>query len=605
MNYKPLSSYPEVRVDYSNLSGVDLSSDAREIAPNRASLCRNMYRSYADGLGSFLQTRPGFEALGNFGDEVFGVHFLELGEELYVLVHAGDGLFKWTSFPNPPQPGELNSIFTMNREPSVSFAFGTGLYILDGQNYIYFGGQYIYSVMGFVPTTKIASEPLGASENYQAVNLLSEKRKNSFRGDGESTVYYLDAQNIGGISSVYVNGSLITNYTADLKNGTVTFTTAPSAPQLGNDNVNITYYKTIASHRARIAGCKLVCVYDNRVFFSGNKDYPGYLYHSELNDPTYVADVNYYSDGNGQVNIKALAVKDGHLTVIKEKGPNAVCTHSPSLSYTLGRIYPVSERVISLGCVCNNGALAFRDDLVYLSPYGLEGINSLREQEEVRSLGHRSTNIDGGFLKEDLENARMLEWNGYLCILTGGRIYLADSRSLFYKDGAYEYEWFVWDNIYSQTEEGQACLLFTFKNKLYFGAKNGSICCFDTTTDEGRPIESVWESRCETAGAPQIKKSVTKGGCVLLLKKIVNSALEVYSCSDREPERFVCRVNMGGFDFGALSFETLSFSLAEDNLVPVPLNEKAFKTLKIKLRSDRPFGIGYMTYIAKLHNHIK
>ncbi len=606
MSFAVPEPYTKVTVDYSALAGVDLSSDSREIKKSRASKCINMYRCYNDGSSSFLQTRPGFEALGFFGGRIYGLHFINTGEKTCALVHAGNKLFIWTSFPSAPTESDLTSVYTMAEQKSVSFVFGSKLYILDGQSYLCFFDGKVLKVEGFTPTTKIASEPLGDSESFQGVNLLSPLRKNTFRGNGASTVYYLDTTEIDSVESVYVNDTLTTAYTVNMEKGTVTFTTAPSAPLLGDDNVVITFKKEIADYRKRIEGCRIACVFDNRVFFSGNKDYPGIVFHSELNDPTFVADINYYDDGDGSANIFALAVKENKLTVIKEGGSNCIYTHTPTISYELGRVYPANAGAISVGCKTMGGALVFRDDLVYLSEQGVEGIGDTNDTNYQRGLNHRSTMADGGLLCEDLKNASLAVWQGYLCILTGGRMYLADSRNVFYNDSSFEYEWYVWQGLYSGRENNTACILCQWDNTLYFGTVDGNICAFGNfSQDEGRKIESVWESRCETAGAPSIKKSVTKAGCALLLKKISNSRVDVYSVADTNGEEYICSVNMGGFDFNNMNFSALSFAVGEDNLVAVPLNEKAFKTLKIKLRSDSTFGVAFVSYIAKLHNYIK
>lgn len=597
MSFTVPEKYPEITVDYSALAGVDLSSDTREINKSRASRCINMYRCYTDGANSFLQTRPGFKKLGSFGGRIYGIHFISS----IALVHAQDGLYIWNSFPNAPSESDLIPVYTMAKRKSVSFVFGKRLYILDGENYIYFENGNVKAVEGFIPTTKI-----GDGESFQGVNLLSPYRKNSFRGDGKTTLFYLDTTEIDLVDKVYVNDTVTTAYTSDLQKGTITFTTAPAAPLLGDDNIVVVFKKEIAGYRERISGCKVACVFDNRVFFSSNSANPGLVFVSELQDPTYISDTNYYDDGDGEAKVMALAVKENKLTVIKDRGSNSVYTHTPTLSYELGRIYPAKAGAVSVGCKTLNGAAVFRDDLVYLSEQGLEGIGNTEDLSLQRALNHRSTLADGGLLKEDLENACLCRWQGYLCILAGDKVYLADSRNIFYNGSSFEYEWYVWQGLYSENEENKACILKERENILYFGTENGSICAFsDSLKDEDRAIESLWESRCETAGAAGIKKSVTKAGCVLLLKRIVNSKVEVWAQADTEEERLICTLNMGGFDFANMNFSSLSFTSDEDNLVAVPLNEKAFKTLKLKIRSDTNFGFGRACYIAKLHNHIK
>ncbi|UKI57822.1 MAG: hypothetical protein L6V81_11215 [Clostridium sp.] len=77
--------------------------------------------------------------------------------------------------------------------------------------------------------------------------MLSKYRKNTFCADGESTDYYLDTQNITGVTNVKVNDIVQipdTDYTVNMTKGMITFTTAPESPDtVGKDNVEITYIK--------------------------------------------------------------------------------------------------------------------------------------------------------------------------------------------------------------------------------------------------------------------------------------------------------------------------------------------------------------------------
>lgn len=96
----------------------------------------------------------------------------------------------------------------------------------------------------------------GGGTAYQAVNLLTGRRKNSFRGDGASKEYHLDAAGLDDSAvTAEVDGEPTTAFAVDRQTGVVTFTTAPAAPGGGDDNVVITFAKTAAGYADRIAGC--------------------------------------------------------------------------------------------------------------------------------------------------------------------------------------------------------------------------------------------------------------------------------------------------------------------------------------------------------------
>lgn len=76
---------------------------------------------------------------------------------------------------------------------STSFVHGGRLYILDGTNYLVYGGSsavyngdYITDVtnVAYAPTTVISAAPGGGGTAFEPVNLLQPKRVNSFVGNG-------------------------------------------------------------------------------------------------------------------------------------------------------------------------------------------------------------------------------------------------------------------------------------------------------------------------------------------------------------------------------------------------------------------------------------
>lgn len=117
------------------------------------------------------------------------------------------------------------------------------------------------------------------------------------------------------------------------------------------------------------------------------------FWHCELDNPAYISDVGYVKVGDSNSRIVDMAVQDGSLIVLKDGNQDAssIFVHTPTLDYDLGRVYPSSQSVISEGCV--GGARSFRDDLVYMSARGVEGITSPTVTNSERSLKHRSTLI--------------------------------------------------------------------------------------------------------------------------------------------------------------------------------------------------------------------
>lgn len=106
----------------------------------------------------------------------------------------------------------------------------------------------------YIPTIIYGSTPNGLDfTKYESINLLSDKRKAQFLGDGTSTTYQLPEKEL---DSTYCKVKLLqtdgtfselvlgTDFNINGTNGTVTFTTAPSiSPIDGKDNVIIEYKK--------------------------------------------------------------------------------------------------------------------------------------------------------------------------------------------------------------------------------------------------------------------------------------------------------------------------------------------------------------------------
>ena len=141
------------------------------------------------------------------------------------------------------------------------------------------------------------------------------------------------------------------------------------------DTETPTFAKTIEGYEDRINKCTKALLFDNRLFFTGNPDYPNAVFHSELNNPTYISDLNYYEDGSSDSLITGMTVGNNILWIFKNSDQNNanVFYHEPTLDLEHGKIYPSKQGNVSVGCYVDS--TNFQDDIVYLSRYGLEGVS--------------------------------------------------------------------------------------------------------------------------------------------------------------------------------------------------------------------------------------
>lgn len=287
-----ISDVKRYHKSYSKFRGVDFSTDPTLVNDSRSPLCQNLISD----LAGFPEKRLGWRTLFTVEAPINGLFYavFESGAEKYI-VHGGTKLYTFTD------AGFVQVYDGMNNARSAAFSHGGKLYILDGASYLVANetgdtiGVTSVSEHAFIPTTVIGAPATGGGTPFEPVNMLTGKRINSMIGDGTSTVFKLDSENIDSVESVKIDGVLkaeTTDYTVNLSDGTVTFTQAPaeSAAGGGVDNVVIAFTKNVPGYISRIEKCTIAASYgynnDNRFFLSGNPEYQNWDWQSGLDDPT-------------------------------------------------------------------------------------------------------------------------------------------------------------------------------------------------------------------------------------------------------------------------------------------------------------------------------
>ena len=460
---------PEVSGDlitrnYSNFRGVDFSNT--EVALYRSPDAINMWKDYKK-MGTSIETRPDIVLFKELKNTVYGLFFYTINQVDHMIIHCGVSLYDYNM-----KTKELKIIKEkgMNIRKSQSFIYRNILYIKDGLNYLQYDGETCKEVIGYIPITTIGKAPSGGGTTNQEVNLLTGVRENSFCADGESTEYVLDASELdaGYQEKVFINDVEKTEgFTVDKVSGKVKFTTAPEKPLTdGQDNVVIRFSKTIPGNRDKINKCTILEVFDNRVFFSGNQDYPNTVFHTMLDEPKYCSDLDYYNEGADISPVRGMVAGNNALWVIKEpsQANTAIFYHNPTIDSEAGKVYPSEHSSISTGCI--GAAINFNDDIVYFSNRGMEGISGDITTEQV--ISHRSSLVDSKLLQEEnYKNMILVEYEGYLLVIIKDKIYLADSRAMFTNENHNEYEWFYWNIDIEPT-----CAV-VYNGELWLGSKQG------------------------------------------------------------------------------------------------------------------------------------
>ena len=548
---------------YSNFRGVDFRGEEINLVRSPDSL--NMWKDYKE-IDS-IRTRPEMELRIAFDATIHGIWFYKD----CCLVHSGTSLYKCVGTDKAVLFSGLSD------GESNAFVYETIFYFKDKGHFLRYDGETIKEVEGYVPTTTIGRRPTGGGTKHEDVNMLSVYRNNSFLSDGGSFDYYLDTINIDDdfVPVVTYNDEVVatSEYEVNYAEGKITFlNSAPDAPLTdGQDNVKIKFKKTVPGYNENILNCTLLQLFDNRVFVSGNEDYPNVVWHCSLNDPTYWSDLDYYREGLDSAQIRGLVAGNNALWVFREPSDanTTVFYHTPTIDEEYGKIYPSSHSSVTTGCV--GKAINFNDDIVFFSDRGMEGISGDITTEQV--VAHRSSLVDRKLITEaDYKNMVLEEWEGYLLVFIGKKVYLADSRTAFSNEGHMEYDWFYWELPHKVTcarvEDGI----------LYLGTENGLY----TLTGTG-DVESYWTTPKDFFKHPHKLKTTNKRGCVAE----ATGDVTVYA-----------RLEEADFEFVGQYMDVTDAFVSR-------IKRKKFKDIQLKFYSESRFSLETVTLECFIGGYVK
>ncbi|MBQ2742455.1 MAG: hypothetical protein IJF32_06590, partial [Oscillospiraceae bacterium] len=244
----------------------------------------------------------------------------------------------------------------------------------------------------------------------------------------------------------------------------------------GVDNFSIEFSHKVDGYEEHINKCTVLDVFENRVFFSGNPDFPHTDWYSGVNDPLFVPDINYTEIGMDSSRIMGYLRTGSEQAILKSDGEDAtIYMRSYSTLSDGSVIFPIKQGTSGIGAISPHAICSYLDDPLYLTRNGVYAICS-QDISNERALNIRSTKINKKLLKENnISDAVMCEWNGYLILCVNGVAYVADAAQKQYpfnKTNTFEYEWYYWTNI-------PARVLYSNDGHLYFGTDDGRICMFN------------------------------------------------------------------------------------------------------------------------------
>ncbi len=257
-------------------------------------------------------------------------------------------------------------------------------------------------------------------------------------------------------------------YTVDLEKGSITFSEVPKKPidegyDEGYSGIEVVCKKAV-SQKDIVLQMTRGCIFDGRLFLVRNHSKKNTLVYSALDDFTYFPEVNYINLGADDCLIQHLVVNGNELMVFKEES-NSGTIFSLSPFDTGDTINPTAYRVVTLPT--SIGAISrvnnFFGEPIFLSRLGIKSVVSPNLKNE-RQIENRSSLINGKLLTENLSKCKIFEWNGYLVVFAGERLYLGDQRVRFLNElSEREFEWFLVDGLASYDNQYEK---FVFSKQL-------------------------------------------------------------------------------------------------------------------------------------------
>ena len=301
----------------------------------------------------------------------------------------------------------------------------------------------------------------------------------------------------------------------------------PSTPvaEIPIDNITkieVLYPHEVEGYADKISKCRFGTLFgykrNDRLFVSGNPDYPNMDWYSAEEDLTYFPDLNYTVFGTDNSKVMGYSIiSDNVMAVFKSHSTQEPTIYYRSINlanvtddrgnyiyrqdggtYTT-EVFPVQVGSIGESLVSRFTLANVNEDILMLSKDGVYGVvvsNNLSKEQRYAKPRSRLINNEFLYSSKDLSKATSTVYrNMYYLALNDeiGSCYVADTASVFRLEDdlldTYQYEWYYLDHI-------PARLFYQngLDNKLYFGTDKGQICVF--YDNENQPFADTQTILC-------------------------------------------------------------------------------------------------------------
>ena len=531
-----------------------------------------------------------------------GCHYRR--EDTYPLYHIGtqliqNGVVKYT--------GMANNI-------SHSWQFNENLYIQDGKKLLVYDGETVEPVsnQATIPLVTISRDPIwgqgggGGGEPDQDFNLMTPWFTESFvvtadtasatqfpmsvqpLGDGEVVAEVMDA------NGEFVTKTEGTDFDVNRTTGIITFHTAPGrSPIDGHDNVKITAQQSTTDYDDRINKCTFGArfgvngAYD-RLFVSGNPDYPNFDWHSEIWDLKYFPDSSYSTLGSSKSAVVGYSIVSNYLAAHKDELEEDMSVIVREGDYIDDEAsFRIINSLQGAGAISSNSFAYLCTEPLFLTRSGLYAITA-QDITGEKYAQSRSFYLNGKLTKEDFANLQKsfcVIFNDMyiLCVnerkepddpnnlQTYSRLYILDGLQPMRTDKSEPYSTRQYAGFYCEMENINC--FWERENRLYFGTVTGKVCRFYNDknsiysyNDGGQPIYCQWET--PDIDGQLFYKNKTLRYIALRAGAAIATSVEIWGM-DRGIWKFIKRDNAFGnyLSFPDIQFSKFSFSGSKEQKI--------------------------------------
>ena len=365
------------------------------------------------------------------------------------------------------------------------------------------------------------------------------------------------------------------------------------------------------NYAGRINGCRIVQLYGangnaDRLFVTGNRQYPNMDWYSGYNDPTYWPDLGYTKIGEESSAVMGYSwLSDDTLAIHKEAKGNepTIWLRSSSVTADGEALFPVKQGAVGKGVAASGAFAHFGGDNLCLSEEGVFAVVRVSNEavNERFALG-RSWFVDPRLAAEkNLSEAQAISYKGRYYLAVNGHVYVADGnapKAYVDKSGDYQYEWWYWEGL-------PVRVWYVEDGELMFGTDDGRIMLLDNSrTSDAQPGDAApvpvschWLTPIFDFGTRAYYKKIKNAYAIAepFNQSRVKLDYILNSIDSEALNAVVLDRKMSVFDFNDIDFTDFAFETDE---FPrnVPSNTKAKKVMFAQFRLYNEPGENFGIY---------